>query len=112
MLRLGKRYIIILGSFIIIVWRWWLATLGGNIATVDDQMVSEVEVEAMAASPEFPKYTTTDADGYYEFINLVPGDYYVEFGTPEGYFQTTSNTGDDTSDSDMDENGQSHIMGD
>jgi hypothetical protein len=62
-----------------------ILAIGGNIATTDDQMVSEVEVEAMASSPEFPKYTTTDADGNYAFYN-----------NPEGYnYEITPSKTDD-----------------
>ncbi|WP_235296354.1 T9SS type A sorting domain-containing protein [Portibacter marinus] len=62
------------------------ATLGGNIATRDDQMVSEVEVEAMASNPEFPKYTSTDAEGNYAFYNNKLGlDYEITPGKTGDY---------------------------
>ncbi|PHI17998.1 hypothetical protein CEQ90_20235, partial [Lewinellaceae bacterium SD302] len=45
--------------------------------------------------------TTTDADGLYEFDNLVPGDYIVVFETPTGLISSPANEGgDDTIDSD------------
>jgi protocatechuate 3,4-dioxygenase beta subunit len=45
--------------------------------------------------------TTTDATGFYEFTNLVPGDYVVVFGTPAGFEPTPANQGgDDDLDSD------------
>ena len=45
--------------------------------------------------------TTTDADGLYEFDNLVPGDYIVVFETPTGLVSSPANEGgDDTIDSD------------
>ena len=45
--------------------------------------------------------TTTDADGFYSFTNLLPGlPYTVTFGTPAGYTPTLTNTGDDALDSD------------
>ncbi|PHI17947.1 hypothetical protein CEQ90_20490, partial [Lewinellaceae bacterium SD302] len=45
--------------------------------------------------------TTTDADGLYEFDNLVPGDYIVVFETPTGFDPSPANEGgDDTVDSD------------
>jgi hypothetical protein len=46
--------------------------------------------------------TTTIAGGYYQFDNLVPGDYYVEFIEPEGYDITLQDQGDDANDSDAD----------
>ncbi|MCP4030961.1 MAG: hypothetical protein GY734_06920, partial [Herbaspirillum sp.] len=45
----------------------------------------------------------TDDSGYYEFINLTPGDYAVEFELPEGYSFTDQDQGvDDAGDSDAD----------
>jgi protocatechuate 3,4-dioxygenase beta subunit len=45
--------------------------------------------------------TNTDANGSYSFTNLAPGNYKVQFTTPDGWVPTKSNTGsDDTKDSD------------
>ncbi|HMU64049.1 MAG TPA: SdrD B-like domain-containing protein, partial [Nitrosomonas sp.] len=44
--------------------------------------------------------TTTDGAGNYNFANLIPGDYIVEFVTPDGYTSTVANVGGDASDSD------------
>ncbi len=45
----------------------------------------------------------TDADGFYFFGNLMPGDYFVEFIKPEGYTFTLQDQGsDDAVDSDAD----------
>ena len=38
---------------------------------------------------------TTDANGYYLFAGLLPGDYKVEFVAPEGYVITAQNQGSD-----------------
>ncbi len=48
------------------------------------------------------KNTTTDANGFYIFTNLVPGSYQVTFGTPAGnYFLSAQDKGnDDLKDSD------------
>lgn len=47
--------------------------------------------------------TLTDADGYYLFDDLIPGDYHVEFVLPEGYvFSPQDQGGDDALDSDAD----------
>ena len=44
----------------------------------------------------------TNEDGFYEFINLPPGDYRVQFGDVDSYVRTQQNAGDDSLDSDAD----------
>ncbi len=46
----------------------------------------------------------TDANGFYQFIKLPPGDYKIQFGKPEGYSATIQDAlvGTDASDSDAD----------
>ena len=47
--------------------------------------------------------TVTDAAGWYQFINLQPGDYFVEFIAPAGWVITLQDQGaDDAVDSDAD----------
>jgi hypothetical protein len=49
--------------------------------------------------------TQTDATGHYLFVNLDPGDYYVQFVLPTGYWfvdQDANGNTDDTFDSDAD----------
>ncbi|MCB0142892.1 MAG: carboxypeptidase regulatory-like domain-containing protein, partial [Caldilineaceae bacterium] len=54
--------------------------------------------------------TTTDANGYYEFTNLTPGDYAIEVILPAEYEAfTTQNIGDDSRDSDVDANGNTQL---
>ena len=49
------------------------------------------------------KTTTTNIDGFYEFIGLTPGGYYVGFVAPDGYVFSPQNQGDDPEkDSDAD----------
>ncbi len=47
--------------------------------------------------------TVTDSSGKYDFTNIAPGDYYLEFTAPDGYEFSPQNKGDDdTADSDAD----------
>jgi len=50
-----------------------------------------------------PMTMTTDANGNYQFDNLLPGDYYVEFTAPAGYDPSPQDSGgNDSEDSDAD----------
>ncbi len=53
---------------------------------------------------------TTDASGAYNFTNLIPGCYYLEFELPDGYFFSPALVGDDfTIDSDANPTGDPKI---
>ncbi|MBC8160676.1 MAG: carboxypeptidase regulatory-like domain-containing protein, partial [Roseiflexaceae bacterium] len=57
-----------------------------------------------SADDSFVATTTTDANGAYQFNNLVPGTYHIVFSTlPTGYvFTLQDQVGDDATDSDAD----------
>ncbi|HUN16073.1 MAG TPA: SdrD B-like domain-containing protein, partial [Saprospiraceae bacterium] len=44
---------------------------------------------------------TTGQAGWYQFDNLLPGNYYVQFSAPDGYFTTLPNTTGEGFDSDI-----------
>ena len=48
----------------------------------------------------------TDADGFYSFANLGPGNYIVGVTIPAGYMSSTVNGGDPDNDINLDDNGQ------
>ncbi len=59
-------------------------------------------------SPIAGKSTTTGSDGSYSFLDLIPGDYYVEFSLSQGYIFSPKDQGaDDGKDSDANSNGRS-----
>ena len=72
-----------------------------GIQDVGENGIPGVTVHLLDASFAIIDTYTTMADGYYEFNNLDPGDYYVEFILPSGYVFSPANQGiDDTKDSD------------
>jgi hypothetical protein len=55
--------------------------------------------------------TTTDANGAYSFTGLAPGNYIVDFITPNGFTSSPANQGNDATDSDANPvNGQSPVV--
>lgn len=62
--------------------------------------IGNVTVRLISSTGTVLATTTTDAGGFYNFGNLRPGSYSVEFVTPAGFTPTTRDTGNDASDSD------------
>ncbi len=62
------------------------------------------------ATGEIIATTTTDANGAYTFIGLVPGNYTVTFDDPEDRGFTSQNVGNDASDSDASADGSTAIV--
>ncbi len=87
--------------------RVWIDANGNGIQDEGEEGVPDVTVTLhIPGVPTAVMTTTTDATGYYRFIDLPPGDYYVTFDLntlPEGYVVTTPHVGDnDEVDSDGD----------
>jgi hypothetical protein len=53
-----------------------------------------------AANDTIAGTTTTNGSGIYSFTDLMPGTYYLVFGTPSGFARTISDLGSDATDSD------------
>jgi fimbrial isopeptide formation D2 family protein/uncharacterized repeat protein (TIGR01451 family) len=62
--------------------------------------IAGATVRLLDASANVVATTTTDAGGFYNFANLRPGSYSVEFVTPVGFTPTLRDVGHDGSDSD------------
>ncbi|MCK9209619.1 MAG: choice-of-anchor A family protein [Ignavibacteriaceae bacterium] len=63
--------------------------------------VPNVTIKLYSCDNVLQSTTTTDASGVYNFANLLPGDYYVEFVLPSGYtFSPADQGGNDATDSD------------
>lgn len=78
----------------------WLDTNNDGIQDAGEPGISGVAV-TLTKPDGSTVSTTTDANGAYQFTNLIPGTYSVSFATPSGYKPTTSNAGsNDALDSD------------
>lgn len=82
----------------------WEDLNGNGIQDAGETGIGGVTVKLYVCGSDTPlDDTTTDADGYYSFTGLVPGEYCVEFVAPGGYsFSPADQGGDDALDSDAD----------
>ena len=79
----------------------WFDANQNGIREAEDSSMPGVTVSLYSADGTLLVTTITGPDGQYAFINLSPGDYYVRFVTPDGYYATPANQGaDDSVDSD------------
>ncbi len=89
-----------LGDFV------WNDTNGDGIQDPDEPGIPGVTVTVDPNTPDDPSddiITTTDADGFYQILDLAPGDYNVTFTPPDGpgYLAAPADQGgDDTVDND------------
>jgi len=81
----------------------WLDTNQDGIQDAGELGFPDVVVNLYDCLDNFIATTMTDANGFYKFDNLIPGDYYVEFIAPESYaISPQDQGGDDANDSDAD----------
>ncbi len=72
--------------------------------------IAGVTVELYDGAGNLVDTTITDANGYYQFTGLLPGDYYVLFQPPAGFLLSPQNVGSDTQDSDADSVGRTQTF--
>lgn len=72
--------------------------------------VQNITVRLYDSSDTFIKTVTTDANGLYQFTDLEPGSYYVQFDIPTDYVATKQNQVNDNDDSDIDTSGKTHTI--
>ena len=81
----------------------WYDLDGDGIQDSSESGISGVTVNLYNCQDEYLETTTTKASGLYEFKDLLPGDYYLEFIVPDGYdFSLQDQGADDALDSDAD----------
>jgi hypothetical protein len=74
-----------------------------GIQDMDEPGVEGVVVHLMDCAGQMLAETMTDADGWYAFCELTPGDYSIHFVLPDGWaFSPQDQGGDDAKDSDAD----------
>jgi len=86
-----------LGNFV------WNDINRNGIQDTGETGVAGVTVELYTGTGSLAGTTTTISDGTYQFINLMPGEYYLIFYLPGGYaFSPADQGGNDEMDSDAD----------
>jgi len=78
----------------------------------DEEGVPAVTVNLLRPDGTVVNSTVTDPSGFYQFTDIVPGDYIVEFVSPDGMvLSPVDQGGDDQADSDADPNsGQTPLI--
>ena len=78
----------------------WDDTNGNGQQDAGEPGIPGVSVSLVGIGGSVLATTTTDANGHYQFRDLLLGTYSVRFGTPAGYLPTLANNGADATDSD------------
>ncbi|WP_322487155.1 SdrD B-like domain-containing protein, partial [Chloroflexus sp.] len=87
--------------------RVWNDLNANGIAEAGEEGVSGVTVRLYRSDDTLVGTVVTGSDGSYLFTDLPPGNYYIEFGLPEGWVFSPQGQGSDSgSDSDVDPNMQ------
>ena len=96
-----------LGNFV------WEDFNGNGIQNVGEPGLNGVTVNLLDSNMlQIPgKTTVTAGGGAYKFLGLVPGNYYVQFVTPDGYVQTAQNVLNDGTNQDGNKDSDAGAMG-
>jgi protocatechuate 3,4-dioxygenase beta subunit len=85
----------------------WEDLDGDGVQDQGESGLYNVTVELHSCDGSLAASTTTNADGYYVFFDVLPGTYYIQFMAPEGYFfSPRGQAGDTAKDSDADADGR------
>jgi protocatechuate 3,4-dioxygenase beta subunit/cellulose synthase/poly-beta-1,6-N-acetylglucosamine synthase-like glycosyltransferase len=92
-----KPLVAAIGDFV------WIDADVDGIQDTGEEPVADVTVRLLTPGGVLVATTTTDPTGFYEFVNLDPGTYVLEFVPPADTIVTTRDAGaDDAVDSDVD----------
>jgi fimbrial isopeptide formation D2 family protein/uncharacterized repeat protein (TIGR01451 family) len=81
----------------------WLDRDQDGIREADEPGIGGVEVRLLRSDGTLVATRTSDANGYYMFTDVEPGDYQIEFVIPSGYYVSPPHRGSDPgNDSDAD----------
>ncbi len=87
----------VIGDFV------WVDANGNGVQGPDETGLANVEVTLFTASNVISDQTITDENGFYEFVEVPEGTYYLHWSPPSADFESTvPNQGDEETDSDLD----------
>ncbi len=81
----------------------WEDLNGNGVFQFNEPGIPDVVVTMFNSDDIALATTMTNAQGYYTFDEVPPGNYYFEFIAPEQYEPTTPNVGNEANDSDVDD---------
>ncbi len=88
----------------------WLDLNHNGIQDTDEPVVNAITVKLFNKENKEVAVTKTDASGKYQFLDVVAGEYYIQFSLPSGYSTTIQDRGDDTLDSDVNADGKTALF--
>ncbi len=88
----------------------WLDFNHNGIQDTDEPVVNAITVKLFNKENKEIAVTKTDASGKYQFLDVVAGEYYVQFSLPSAYSTTIQDRGDDTLDSDVNADGKTALF--
>ena len=91
--------------------RVWYDKNENGIQDANERGIAGIEVELYDHSNNLISTKSTNAQGIYQFGDLVPNKYYVRFIVPNGYtISPKEKGGNDSQDSDVDSSGKTEIV--
>jgi len=80
----------------------WIDINADGQFQLEEQLLGNVNVGLYTPSGNLVDEQVSDLGGFFQFTEIIPGEYYVQFDEPNPFLFTTANQGNDLSDSDVD----------